>query len=55
MNASMKAEPAVQAERRSKEAGPGRLGNKFASGPLLTDLSHQPTRPNPKADPGSDF
>jgi hypothetical protein len=38
MNASMKAEPAVQAERRSKEAGPERLGNKLDVGPASYEL-----------------
>jgi len=46
MNASMKAELAVQAERRSKEAGPERLGNKLDVGPGLSQVhgTNQRTR-----------
>ena len=49
MNASMKAEPAVQAERRSKEAGPERLGNKLDVGPA----SHKFMAPTDKTEPES--
>jgi hypothetical protein len=38
MNASMKAEPVVQASRRSKEAGPERLGNRLDVGPRLSQV-----------------
>ena len=38
MNASMKAEPAVQADGRSKEAGPERLVKKLDVGPASYEL-----------------
>ena len=38
MNASMKAEPAVQADGRSEEAGPERHGKKIDVGPASYEL-----------------
>ena len=55
MNASMKAEPAVQAERRSKEAGPERLGNKLDVGPASYNLMPRTEKSEPKTGPGSNF
>ena len=53
MNASMKAEPGVQADGRRKEAGPERHGKKIYVGPASYKLMPLTDKSEPKTGPGS--